>query len=774
MSRIKRVLNAPVIVLAGLVLVFFFPIFFLGQVFYVGDIYTIYLPMKAFLIRNLQQGIFPLWNPEIFSGYPVFADLSLDTYYLPALFLFINSTLQGISFLIVAHFFLAGYFMFKLGNQLGLSNKASFLASIIFSFSGIAVNYIADPKRLFTIALYPLFYYLLVIAFKKNRFFWTILCAMTLSLQIAAGHIQYVLIGLMVLPIVFLLTVKVNSLLSRIRILIQVVIIGILFSSVIIFPAIEFFPFTTRIDTSKFISIYDNYSLKPQSLVRFVFANFWGIKNEGSAWGTMDTTNIGYVGVLPLLLILRNIRAIIKKRERFILVGIVIFSLAVSFGTNLPIFGLFINTIPVFSFFRNPMVFMAIYTFGVALLAAYAFDSVGKNFSLRFLVMMVIFLVLSLTAYLLTQLMPNTPFNAVTFLARVMHKSLSQFHTFQTDYLIANFILLNFLFTGAVVVTYLVLKNKNVLLVLVFLDLLVMNRGIIDTQKYAADLNPIAKFIENNIGHYRYLSISEQIPYSGVSQYFGSLSLQPPFSKEGSKKTYEELYANFLHEAKLLPPNFATYYGLKTINGYNSFVLRKYYNFFQKSTEPNLIYKNAARYNPNVVNIGPDIQLSLIDLSRIDFNDPLYDQLAVKFIVTDKDLGLQHHKEVYGVDGISVFENKNVIPRAVLIDPNGLIVELPRIIYEDANSILLKTEKSGKLVLRDTYYPGWKAKINGQSTPLDLYDGLFRVVSVDNPGIVSIIFEPLSFKFGLLVTVISLVTGLFYMLHTLFRRGKTS
>ena len=67
------------------------------------------------------------------------------------------------------------------------------------------------------------------------------------------------------------------------------------------------------------------------------------------------------------------------------------------------------------------------------------------------------------------------------------------------------------------------------------------------------------------------------------------------------------------------------------------------------------------------------------------------------------------------------------------------------------------------LVYSDTYYKGWRAYVDGVEVPVLLADHAFKAVRVDpGPRHVRFVFDPLSFKLGLALTVLGLaiVAGL--------------
>ena len=84
---------------------------------------------------------------------------------------------------------------------------------------------------------------------------------------------------------------------------------------------------------------------------------------------------------------------------------------------------------------------------------------------------------------------------------------------------------------------------------------------------------------------------------------------------------------------------------------------------------------------------------------------------------------------------------------------SGGMVEIER--YENEEVVLeLGEHTGGILVLTDTYYPGWKAFIDGVERQILKANHVFRAVDVPpRAKIVHFVYEPETFRYGLLVTV---------------------
>ena len=79
--------------------------------------------------------------------------------------------------------------------------------------------------------------------------------------------------------------------------------------------------------------------------------------------------------------------------------------------------------------------------------------------------------------------------------------------------------------------------------------------------------------------------------------------------------------------------------------------------------------------------------------------------------------------------------------------------------YESERVVVkVNTASAGYLVLTDSWYPGWEASLDGQSTPIHRADYIFRAVELP-PGDHTVVFEyrPLSFAVGAAISGMSLL-----------------
>ncbi len=78
------------------------------------------------------------------------------------------------------------------------------------------------------------------------------------------------------------------------------------------------------------------------------------------------------------------------------------------------------------------------------------------------------------------------------------------------------------------------------------------------------------------------------------------------------------------------------------------------------------------------------------------------------------------------------------------------------VLYQPEHVIVDVQNSAGWLVLTDSYYPGWRALIDGQPAPLFRADLLFRAVPVVGTHRVEFIYDPLSIKVGIGISLLAL------------------
>jgi hypothetical protein len=101
--------------------------------------------------------------------------------------------------------------------------------------------------------------------------------------------------------------------------------------------------------------------------------------------------------------------------------------------------------------------------------------------------------------------------------------------------------------------------------------------------------------------------------------------------------------------------------------------------------------------------------------------------------------------------------------------PGRVVQEVSRIEYgAGGNSLVieLRSERSALLVVNDSWYPGWRATVNGRDAPIARVNYAFRGVRVPaGKSVVEMQFKPWTVRAGILVSLATLAAAVLWLLY---------
>jgi len=360
-----------------------------------GDLASFLFPAYRFAAQSLRSGLLPLWNPYLNGGAPFVADIQMGLFYPINLAVFILApqiTYETMEFLSALHFFLAGAFMYLCLRGMDLPPPASrrprlgrvpaLFGSVAFMFSDLFVVHFGNYNLIAAAAWLPLVFLFYNKALASGRLSPSGWAGLFLGLAILAGHIQPVLYTVFFLTLFALYCGLIASLGPyRLRVLAQAavalavtLVVALGLAAVVLLPAYELAGLSVRSQIGYRDSIA--YSLAPAQLIGMFMPSFFG-RGAANYWGPWDRVEVGYLGVLPLILALWALASGRNRLTAFLGLAAT-FSLALSMGGYTVLYGWLFQFVPGFDKVRAPARFVYLFDFAVAILAALGLESLMR------------------------------------------------------------------------------------------------------------------------------------------------------------------------------------------------------------------------------------------------------------------------------------------------------------------------------------------------------------------------------------------------------------
>lgn len=340
-----------------------------------GDLASFLYPTYRFAADSLQAGFIPFWNPHLYGGAPLAADLQSGLYYPPNLVAFLIARpfeYGALVTLAALHYPVAGLAAYALARELGLARLAAFSGGLAFAFSGFAVAHFGHYNMLAAAAWTPLALALLHRAARLADLRWAVLAGAPLSLTLLAGHVQIGLYAGLALAVVWLLRLRADRpsprRLATLPLTLALAAGG---AAVLLVPAFELTRLSIRSDVS--YAQAAEFAASPLGFITFLVPRFFG-DSPADYWGLRWSLHesYGYVGVSGLLL---GALAIATARRRdlrpTILALLALAALLVALGEMTPLHGWLYRLVPGFDKVRAPGRFMLFVDLAAALLIGF-------------------------------------------------------------------------------------------------------------------------------------------------------------------------------------------------------------------------------------------------------------------------------------------------------------------------------------------------------------------------------------------------------------------
>jgi len=793
----------PLAALFILLLILFNQVIFGGKTLLPPDSLTA-RSYRPFIEHALKSGMYPLWNPYIFSGMPSFASLASA----PFVDL-LGDVINGIIWLFKLVFplpdftrILLNYFLFGIFTYLLLLRKTglrivALFAAVTFLFQPAVVAFPAfgHNTKLLTAMMIPVIFLLVEEVLERKKLLFASLLALTVGLQLLRAHLQmsyytFMMIGLFVLywTIEAIWKKKPFGEIARsLGLLAGALIVGVVMASWLFLPVREYSQYSIRGGAKGLDYGYaTNWSFSPLEVLTFFVPSFVGFGGQ-TYWGPMPFTDFPfYMGIVPLFLAVL-VFALRRDRTVWFMGLLAVLALLVSFGKEFSLlYDLLFKLLPYFSKFRVPSMILILVQFAVTVLAALALyelwrlrngelDPVRKK---RLRTFAYAFSGVSLLIFFYVLLGKGSLLRHIAASGKVPPALQVQSYRMALSdaWIMVFFLALTF------TLLFLYLSKKisvNTLLIgfvaLTVLDLWRIDFKILQPKPKASEAaffraDATVRFLKSDTTQYRILPVFDNRPDNWYMYHF----IQNVNGYHAAKlKIYQEML-----EVTGFPRSFLLkYYKPATRNGRQTMVLRT----------PAEMDKGMWRLHENVLRM---LNAKYI-VTPYAFQDSSYQ------LVRTGQKNVFLHKtalpRAFFVDAVEKVKDKDAVfarLREPTFDParTALVYEdLPvsvqgagentvKLVHWDIHHIRLKAHAAGPafLVLSEVYYPaGWHAKIDGKPTKIYQTNHILRGIVVPaGDHEISFDFSSATFRLGLTLTLVSFFGCVLLLGFSVFRERK--
>lgn len=392
-----RDLLLPIAALYLLLAIFFAPVVFQGKGLSPAADMTAAAGMYRMGEEAISSGRFPLWNPTLFTGVPLFASLQYALWVYPPEFIIRAASYifgAGDYRIWVFHYFIAGILVYLLARHYPCGKLAAWLAGAAYAFSPqlIVLADVGHGSKLMAMTWLPLIWLLLERLRARPSASRAAALGAAFAVQILALHPQVSAYGAMLMGL-YLLYWGIDAL--RRKSLPEwgklagwfggAMALSLALSAVLWMSVLDYAKYSTRgsadaaagVPTGGGVSweYATGWSFHPMESITYFLPNFYGFGNE-TYWGTVGTPdgtpfthNPMYFGVVVLLLAILGMTLTPKRVWGFGL-ALAVAAWVLSFGKYLPIlYGPFYHLLPMFNKFRAPVMGQVLLLLPMALLA---------------------------------------------------------------------------------------------------------------------------------------------------------------------------------------------------------------------------------------------------------------------------------------------------------------------------------------------------------------------------------------------------------------------
>lgn len=386
LQRLRR--RWPVWMLAAVTFLFFWQYFLLDQTPFGGDTAFVFIPFRHYVIHRLLHGELPLWDPYLFGGTPGLAEPQYQTWYLPNLVLFVLGVPRGMGWLLPLHLFWMGLGTYLFARRsLSLDRPAASVAALAFAFSGCMQSRLINSPYPEAAAWLPWILLAYDIACARRGAF-LVLPGMAVAIQLCTGAPQYTYYTLIVLLAYSLYRARfqhrsadgagagASPSVWRWIVLAVTVVLGAALVTVQLLPEFELGRLSDRGIHASYAYVAGASMPAHHFFPAMLFPKFWGSFSATPLDGFPPTVELGYLGAITLGLMAVALAVAQPRHAVCFWFGVAAITLVLAFGDNTPLYPILYRYVPGTATFRTPAHWLVITSFAGALLAGLGMQAV--------------------------------------------------------------------------------------------------------------------------------------------------------------------------------------------------------------------------------------------------------------------------------------------------------------------------------------------------------------------------------------------------------------
>jgi len=757
----------PVLALFFINIIFFYDVIFGDYLLVERDLSVFFIPPKFFWLESIKNGEFPLWNPYNLFGIPFFAALQPAILYPLNLMFFILPFSIAFNWSIILHIFLGGAFLYALLRDMDANEWASFIGAFSFMLGGYMLSVHNLLSTLVSVVWVPLIMLFFRRSVRDGSIKYAIITGMLLTVSFLGGGIEAVVGCLIALSVMVIFSPIIGGK-GRLKAAMNIGISVIIFlglSAVQIIPFLELSRYSIRGEgiTYQEATIW---SLALRDIISFFLTDPYDYyKSTERYWANQSWLKTLYTGFLPFIFMIFYF--IKGGRERILWLSIIVISLFLALGGFNPLYYYLYSYAPFFNKLRYPVKFLYLAILAISITAGLGMHLLMEKEKDR------------VKTYFINAVFISG-FIAVFFLLFLVlgHSYIESFLKAKgidsPDYKSVGINLYN--------------AKRALFYLTMYCVFLKIGEGI--RWKYAGlALLCIALTgdLFGNIDYYQRMKTEDYFKPSWAIEKI--TSDKDNFRILATPKTTDQ--------TTFIAPDIKPFDSYKQLFAPSMNLIHNVYDV--RGAEVMRVKRIEDVCNAFIS--GPSIDATnLAGLFNIKYVVSLFPIKSKEFkLIAAHTEGLEgDYDELIEDKTIKIYKNLKFMPRAFLaedfkvlkndveiltamkskyFEPDKMVIleEEPvwdsisaaqnekknvRIAEGGNNHLMIKaaTPKKSILVLTDTYFPGWKAFVNGKEQKIYRADNAFRAVLLNAGSYeVKFVYDPVSFRAGLAITIFTLI-----------------